>query len=162
MWAVEGEQLETVQCLVELGCDREIEDIERGTPLQLAVTESRLDIVNALLLEESDARQIDWEDNTLLHLAVTKAASDEDNADALEIIKLLLEKGVDVSHQNSDDRTAHQLALDLKCPIRLLLLFAGYLSSSSPSSPDSPSDLALDLSSMEDLSRSFSSFHIPL
>ncbi len=111
--------------LLKAGLSVELQDEFGRTPLQLAVIHRRLQTVRLLL--GHGAAKIAYRDKkgfTVLHHAVSEAAAkgdhDENAQMAKNLIKLLLEKGADVSLTDNDDKTAWELAenqqwlLDLK------------------------------------------------
>jgi len=100
---------DVVMRLLKAGADVELQDEFGRTPLQIAVMNRRLYIVRLLLGPGgANIAHQDKDGFTVLHHAV-RGAKQEYDAEARNLILLLLENGADVGMVDNDNETAWQL-----------------------------------------------------
>jgi len=100
--------LEAAKLLAEVGADVNLADPNGMTPLLMALTNGQIDVAKFLLEHGADHKRADWWGRQPLWAAVdirnlavrSGAPTDENGVDrvaALEVIKMLLDRGVDVN-----------------------------------------------------------------
>ncbi|KAH0613684.1 uncharacterized protein H6S33_005570 [Morchella sextelata] len=101
-WAVLKGKVETVEALLEAGCDGNIKDKMETTPLHIAVMEGKKDVVMCLLTKITNLETRNSKGWTSLHLAASAGFKD--------IIELLLKSGAKIEARDSKQRTPLHLA----------------------------------------------------
>jgi ankyrin repeat protein len=100
--------LDAVKLLIEVGADVNLADPNGVTPLLMALTNGQIDVAKFLLEHGADAKRADWWGRQPLWAAVdirnlavrSGAPTNENGVDregALGVIKMLLDRGVDVN-----------------------------------------------------------------
>ena len=106
LYAARDGRLDAVQTLVAAGADIEQADANGITPLLMAITNNHMDVARFLIDRGAAVNVSDWYGRTPLWAAVETRNMDVDNgsfengvdrAPVLDLIKVLLDKGVDVN-----------------------------------------------------------------
>ncbi|RLN21633.1 hypothetical protein BBI17_003590 [Phytophthora kernoviae] len=112
-YAADCAQLEVTRVLLKMGADVNLQNRRLTSPLHMAVSKARLDMVKLLVDEgPADVNATDYQDNTALLLLATMTISDmdeyasdseeeEDESVHLQMAKLLLQNGADVNAANT-------------------------------------------------------------
>ncbi|CBJ48667.1 ankyrin repeat protein [Ectocarpus siliculosus] len=97
--AAEGGSVETARLLLLNGADIDYQDGNHSTPLRRAITEGHISMVEALLAAGADltVRLTEFEVSALDFAALS---------DHVEIVRMLIDHGMEVHRANSDGRTA--------------------------------------------------------
>ncbi|KAJ3642022.1 hypothetical protein Zmor_028486 [Zophobas morio] len=95
---------DVIKLMIEKGIDVNVQDGNGKTALQLACKNGDYGIAKKLLNSGASINNVDKDKMNALHYA---SESSKDNRD---VIKLLIEKGIDVNVQNGNGKTALQLA----------------------------------------------------
>jgi ankyrin repeat protein len=104
LYAARDGRLETARTLLDAGADIEARDANDITPLLIAITNNHPDVARLLIDRGANIKAVDWYGRTPLWAAVETRNMDVDNATFensinrapyLELIQLLLERGVD-------------------------------------------------------------------
>lgn len=98
--AVKEGNLERISKIIDAGVNLETKDAQKKTALVHAVCRLKIDVVRILLSAGADVYIKDIQDNLLSHLSRFK------DKIAIEIMKLLLEKGISIDATNSSKFTA--------------------------------------------------------
>ncbi|MBB6443997.1 M48 family metallopeptidase [Bacillus benzoevorans] len=105
--AIENNDLDELQQLLDDGADIEETDSEGSTALQHAVMWTNDEAVELLLLNGADVNTTDdWGTTPLINAVL--------NCEDTKIAKLLLEKGADPTLKDSSNKTAYEYALEYK------------------------------------------------
>jgi len=106
LYAARDGRIETAKILLARGAEIEHTDANSITPLLMAITNNHVDMARYLIDRGANVKAIDWYGRTPLWAAVELRNMDVDSstfengvdrAPALELIKVLLDKGVDVN-----------------------------------------------------------------
>lgn len=110
--AVQAEHMKAVEKLVSGGTDINTrrEDGNNNTPLMEAATWNSKEIVEFLLQKGANPNLIDRYGRTALMLAMLYRENGEE--DVLEITKILIAGGTDMTIKNTDGKTAREIATD--------------------------------------------------
>jgi len=111
LYAARDGRLEEARLLVAAGADVNQTDANQITPLIMAIVNNRLEMARFLIEQGADFRAADWYGRTPLWAAVETRNMDVDNASFdngidrapfLDLIRTLLEKGVDVNARTQE------------------------------------------------------------
>ncbi len=148
---VSGDNPEILKQLVQAGADVDGRDGTGDTPLLDACSGANLKLVRQLLEAGADATAVDKQGNNgLHHLADRLIYSKPKEADARQLVELLVSKGVDVNAKNENG----------KAPIALLGLEPEYMYFCLLQHGAKKSDIDLDLESHEQAVGSLMEFRI--
>lgn len=103
------QDLQFARYLIDHGADANITSSNHGRVLELAVTNFKwVDLLPDLLMNEADPNLVDKKGNNSLHLVISKATILKDIQ--IEIVKLLMEFGANISAPNKEGKTPLDLA----------------------------------------------------
>ncbi|GMR61705.1 hypothetical protein PMAYCL1PPCAC_31900, partial [Pristionchus mayeri] len=145
--AVQNRQTLFVDYLLELNADPNVQSNrnQRETALMHAATRGMNDIVKTLVRDPRCKKEMENEERmTALHLAVWNNGNFDEvtqsHVDNLEVVKTLIEAGVDCSKADARGRNVYHLAVQ-KCDAAMLEQLAKYVSD----------DIAMDLANRMDV-----------
>ena len=104
--AIEHNDLDLINFLIEKGVDVNTKNNEGKTPLHLAIEKNKSNEIIDFLIDKADFNIKDKNGNTKLHLAIIDNDINE--------IKFLIENGADVNTKNNYEKTPLQLVIELK------------------------------------------------
>ena len=109
LYAARDGRIESATILLAAGAEIDHADANNVTPLLMAITNNHVDMARALIDQGANVKAVDWYGRTPLWAAIELRNMDVDSSTfengvdrgpVLELIKVLLDKGVDVERAN--------------------------------------------------------------
>lgn len=123
VFAVVEKQLEIVKFLLKQGADVGASCTNGVTALTFAAAGGDIKVLQVLIDSGANVHATDDSGSSLIHYVILGSDLSKDKVDRQQVLKFLLEKGVDINGKNQIGLTPLHLAIDKKCNdlVKLLL-----------------------------------------
>lgn len=108
-------KISIAKLLIEADANLHAKDKNGNTPLHIAILRNNLEFTNFLIDNKADVNVCNYKKENPLHSSV------ESYYISSEIIKLLIEKGINIDNKNRDGKTAYDTLVQYKCDTKELM-----------------------------------------